>query len=70
MPLITYKSDENGKKLATDLGLSQVATVRLAIDLLAKLSTELSQGARLLIRGTDGKEKEIIVPQLKTKRHK
>lgn len=49
-------------------GISKLATIRLAVRVLARLIDEISRGAKLVFRDRDGVENELWLPQLVERR--
>ena len=46
------------------LGLSKIATLRLALAILTQITRELAHGGRLILRDPDGTDRELWLPYL------
>jgi len=59
---------ETIERMAESMSLSQVGTIRVAVDILAKLANELERGSEFILRN-DGKEQVVWMPHLKSSTH-
>jgi len=46
------------------LGLSKIATIRLAVAILSEIVREVSRGGKIVLRDADGRERELWLPQI------
>ena len=65
---ISFKANERTdralQELRDRLEMTQVGAIRYAVSLLSRLSKELDQGGKLVVRQADGSEKEYILGPL------
>jgi hypothetical protein len=59
---------ETIERMAESMSLSQVGTIRVAVDILAKLADELESGSEIVLR-KDDKEQVVWMPHLKSSTH-
>ena len=50
------------------LGLSKIATIRLAVAILTEIVREVSHGGRIVLRDGEGRERELWLPQINVER--
>ncbi len=65
--IVFEASAELGEALnetAAMLGLSKIATLRLAVAILAQVTRELAHGGRLVLHDREGRQRELWLPYI------
>ncbi len=52
---------------ADELGLTKIATIRLAVAVLSEIVRQASHGGKLILRDPDGRDRELWLPQISSR---
>lgn len=56
------------EQVSSALEISKVASIRLAISMLSTIISEIKNGGKVVLRDTNGKERELWLPTIKKRK--